>query len=187
MAGVLFVCAVNRARSPWAELACRALLAQVPGGADVAVASAGTWTRGGEPMWGPAAQEAWSRGLDPEGFTSRMLTPAIAGEASVVLAATRALRDEVICSVPTVLARTFTWRELAWLVTAQPPVWAGESLPERLRLLPEHARRARGAVAAPPPAALDVDDPAGRSAATVRRCADETFTAVTTIVGALSR
>ncbi len=187
MAGVLFVCAANRARSPWAELMTRALLDTVPGGADVDVASAGTWTRGGEPMWGPAADELRARGLDPTAFRSRLLTPAIATGADLVLAATRALRDDVVAAVPAVLPRAFTWRELAHLVAAVPPQWSQEPLTERVPRLAEHGRRARGAVAAPAAAALDVEDPAGRSRDVVRRCADETLDAVAVIVTALAR
>ena len=185
--GLLFVCAANRARSVWAELAARRLLDRIPGGVEVEVGSAGTWTRGGEPMWPPAAQEALFRGLEPAGVRSRLLTPQLAEASDVVLAATRAIRDDVVAAAPAVVDRAFTWRELDRLLAAAPPAWGDAAPVDRVRSLAAHGRRARGLVPAlPDPAALDVDDPAGRSAETVRRCADETFVAVARIVAALT-
>lgn len=184
--GMLFVCVANRARSAWAEVYARAVFDQVPGGAGVEVASAGTWTRGGEPMWPPAAEEALAQGLDPTGFRSRLLTPQFVVDADVVLAATRALRDEVIGVVPAARSKVYTMRELAWLVSAVPADWHSKPLAERVQLLPEHARRARGRVAAPPAASLDIEDPAGRSRDVVRQRAGETFATVGALTSALS-
>jgi len=186
VSGLLFVCLANRARSPLAELMTRALLDQAPGGSQIAVSSAGTWTPGGEPMWPPAAAEATRLGLDPTGFRSRQLTPDIADDVDVVLAATRDLRDKLISGQPSLLRRCFTWRELAWNLAAAPPAWDGVAWADRLGALPEVVARSRGRIPAPPADALDVEDPGGRRPKVLREASAQTLNAVRTITAALS-
>jgi protein-tyrosine phosphatase len=148
----------------------------------VVVGSAGTWTPGGEPMWPSAAQEVLARGLSPEGFVSRRLTPALVQDADVVLAATRALRDEVVTLVPAALRKTFTWRELAWLVEGL----SGGDVPggspaERLRSLPVVVGSRRGHLIPPPGEDLDIEDPVGQPAAAVSVAADAILAAALVI------
>lgn len=183
--GVLFVCQANRARSPIAELVARHLLDGLPGGAQIAVASAGTWTRGGEPMIGTAVQEAVRLGLDPAGFLSRPLSDALVDDADVVLTATRALRDEVVSARPRLLRRTYTWRELAWVLANVAPAWGDVPPAQRPARLPDVVVSVRGRFPAPPGADLDVDDPAGRPPEAMRSAAALTVDAVGTITGAL--
>lgn len=184
--GLLFVCTANRARSPLAQLVARRLLDQVPGGGDVAVSSAGTWTPGGEAMWPPAAAEVRRLGLDPDGFVSRPISDAVVADADVVLAATRALRDEVVTRWPRLIRRCFTWRELAWLIEAVPPEWDSDDLGSRVAALPVVAARNRGRVPAPRGADLDVEDPAGRRPEVMRATSDLTVTALGSLVAAVA-
>jgi protein-tyrosine phosphatase len=183
--GLLFVCTANRARSALAELVARAELDRAPGGAGIDVASAGTWTPGGQPMWSPAAAEATRRGLRPDAFVSRPLSDQVVADAAVVLTATRALRDEVVSARPALLRRTFTWRELAWLFGAVTPDWHGLAPAERPAALPGYVARSRGQVPAPAGSDIDVEDPAGRPPEVMRVVADQTVHAVTVIVSGL--
>lgn len=185
--GLLFVCQANRARSPIAELTARRTLDALPGGTDIAVGSAGTWTPGGEPMIRAAAEEAVRRGLDPAPFVSRPLTDGLLGDADVVLFATRALRDEVVSARPALLRRAYTWRELAWVLTNVQPDWTGVPPADRTAGLPDVVVAARGRFPALPGPDLDVEDPAGRSPEVMRAAADQTVAAVVRIAETLCR
>ncbi len=191
---VLHVCSANRCRSPLAELMMRRALGAYD--SRVRVGSAGTWTRGGEQMWGPAAEEATRRGLRPVGFVSRPLSPTLVEGADLVLAATRSLRDAVVTQVPSALGKTFTWRELAWLLADVTPELLdgvgldgagldGATVARRLAAVPALARARRGLFAAPEPGALDVDDPVEGPAAALVPAADCIEAALATIVRAV--
>jgi low molecular weight protein-tyrosine phosphatase len=167
--GILHVCSANRCRSAIAERMSRAAL---PG--DVPVTSAGTRAREGEPIW-PEAEEALERrGISGLGFDSHPLGPALVSGAELVLTATRAHRDEVVAAWPAALRRTFTWRELAWLVggltRADVP---GLTAPERLAGLAGVVTRRRGRLTPMPPRLLDVQDPVGGPAGAVEVAARE--------------
>jgi len=166
--GILHVCRANLARSALAELATTTLLAQRGLDGVVPVSSAGTWTPGGQPIWPPAAQEALRRGWNPSAFVSRSINRAIINDADLVLAATRELRDEVLAQAPGALRRTFTWRELTWLLDGASAdelasVWSEPDPGRRLRALADVARARRGLLVAPDGAEFDVRDPARAS------------------------
>lgn len=166
MAGILHVCLANRCRSPLAEALTRRELAAHGAGPALTVGSAGIRARPGLGLWPAAEQEARARGLPVEGFASRSLTPAMLAGADLVLAATRALRDEVIAMHPQALRRTFTWRELAWLLGGVGPQdLAGADIEERLRALATLAGSQRGRRSPPAPQDLDVEDPVAREPA----------------------
>lgn len=192
MAGILHICMANRARSALAELITRDRLAAYaaagyPRAAQVEVASAGTWTRGGEPIWPAAGAEAQRRGLDPTTFRSRLVTPAIVQQADLILAATRALRDEVIALAPAAMRRTFTWLELAWLLEGVDPAeLPGQSGDERLRAVPALAASRRGHLQAPPGSSLDVADPVNRDAAYLSEATDEISAAIERLIGVVA-
>ncbi|HEY6797824.1 MAG TPA: hypothetical protein VI248_24375 [Kineosporiaceae bacterium] len=157
MPGVLHVCTANRCRSAMAE---RMLRAALPG--DMAVTSAGTRARRGEEIWPEAADQLARRGISPLGFDSHPLTPALLAGADLVLTATRAHRDEVVSGFPAALRRTFTWRELAWLIGGLRRVdLPGGTAAERLAGLAAVATRRRGSLTPPPPHLLDILDPVG--------------------------
>jgi len=190
--GILHVCLANRARSALAEFATRAALARCGLSEAIPVAGAGTWTRGGERVWEPAGREARRRGWDPAGFRSRRLEPAMVREADLVLAATRALRDEVIALVPAALRRTFTWRELTWLLDgagpdelaahlATPP--AAATPLDRLGAVPALARARRGHLPVPPAESFDVVDPADGTPGASELAADHIERCVAVLVG----
>lgn len=153
----------------------------------VDVASAGILARPGAPVWPPVGRWAEAAGLDLTHFSSRRLTPAMATGADLVLAATRALRDEVIATAPAVLRRTFTWRELAWLLDGVGPTdLAGQLAGQRLRSLPALAAARRGRRAAPPGEAFDVVDPVDREPQQLIIAAEQIDTAVTAVVDLLA-
>lgn len=173
VSGILHVCRANRARSPLAELATRELLALRGAAPLVPVSSAGTWTPGGEPLWPPAAAEARARGWDADSFRSRRLTRDLVGDADLVLAATRDLRDEVIALAPFALRRTFTWRELAWLCQGLSVEAAGRLEPgERLAALPARMIARRGHLPVPAGPDLDVLDPVDQDPSYLPRAVD---------------
>jgi protein-tyrosine phosphatase len=94
---VLVVCTGNVCRSPFLQLALqRELDARRPDGAvGITVTSAGTGALAGRPMDERAAAQATARGLDPQTFLARQLTPAMVAGADLVLTATRRHRGEV--------------------------------------------------------------------------------------------
>ncbi len=190
MAGVLNVCTANRCRSPLAQLFLSAALGSHGGSPPppdgIAVSSAGVWTRGDEPIWPAAGEEARRRGLSSAGFRSRPITAQLVAEADLVLAATRALRDEVVTMVPAALRRTFTWRELAWLLdgvgAAQVP---GNTPAERVQAIAGVAAGRRGHLVAPPGPDLDVDDPVGGSPKDLEAATDTILASVLVLAGGL--
>jgi protein-tyrosine phosphatase len=191
VAGILHICMANRARSALAELSTRDLLGRRGLDGAIAVGSAGTRSPGGLPIWPAARQEAdrhgWST-RDVEAFRSRALTVDLVREADLVLAATRALRDEVITLAPFALRRTFTWRELAWLLDGvAPDDVAAQDPASRLRAVPDLARRRRGHLRAPLPEQLDVDDPVQREPAYLPVATDLITQSVGVLVGLLDR
>jgi protein-tyrosine phosphatase len=129
---------------------------------DIPVTSAGTRARPGEPIWPDAGVELERRGISALGFDSHPINQALVNGADLVLAATRAHRDELVSGYPAALRRTFTWRELAWLVDGlgrhDVP---GNTPAERLAALPALAAGRRGMLQAPPPEMLDIIDPVG--------------------------
>jgi protein-tyrosine phosphatase len=179
--GVLHVCTANRCRSAIAERIMRAALP-----AELPVTSAGTRARPGEPIWPEAGVVLERMGLSGLGFDSHPVEPALMNGADLVLAATRAHRDELLAAYPSALRRTFTWRELAWLVEGldpgQPP---GRTPAERLAALPAVAAGRRGLLRAPAPELLDVADPVGGPAGAVEEAARQIELALRPVIALL--
>lgn len=162
MGGILHVCQANRCRSPIAEAISDWYMASWPPELRVPVGSAGTQAHAGQPMWSGAAADLRARGLDPSRFASRPLEGRLVRDADVVLAATRAVRDDVVTLMPRALRRIFTWRELAHAVEGLDRAeLVGVTPQERLVEVVDLARARRGLRAAPPGDALDVVDPVG--------------------------
>lgn len=181
----------NRARSALAELITLDRLAAygVPGA--IEVGSAGTWTRGDEPIWPAAGEEARHRGLDPAAFRSRRLTPDLVRDADLVLAATRALRDEVITLAPAAMRRCFTWLELAWLIDGLAPhdlpgTAPGATPAERLRAIPAAAAARRGHLVAPSGSSLDIADPVNRDSGYLTDATNHIAVAIERLVGVVA-
>ncbi len=114
---LLFVCTGNICRSPTAERLAAAW-ADHHGVAELEATSAGTRAMIGSPMESTAAKVLSSLGGNSDGFAGRQLTPAIVGEADLILAMTQTHRDAVLRLAPRQLRRTFTLLEAAHLVTA---------------------------------------------------------------------
>ncbi len=177
----------NRARSALAELITLDRLAAhgVPGA--IEVGSAGTWTRGDEPIWPAAGEEARHRGLDPSAFRSRRLTAGLVRDADLVLAATRALRDEVITLAPAAMRRCFTWLELAWLLDGLAPQdLPGDSPADRLRAVPATAAGRRGHLVAPSGSSLDIADPVNRDSRYLFEATNHIEVAIERLVGVVA-
>jgi protein-tyrosine phosphatase len=153
-------------------IAERLMRAGLPG--DVPVTSAGIRARAGEPIWPEAAVELDRRRVSSFGFASHPVEVGLLRGADLVLTATRAQRDELVAGHPAALRRTFTWRELAWLVggltSADLP---GRTSLERLASLAAMASGRRGLLRPPPPDLLDVVDPVGGPEGAVATAAQE--------------
>ncbi len=142
MLTVLLVCTGNICRSPLAERLGRAYLADALGeqASDVRLVSAGVGAVVGSTMHPDSALVLRGLGGDPGDFRARQLVDAMAIDADLTLTMTRAHRRTVLQLAPRALARTFTLREAADLVTL---VGEGADLPDG-----PLADRARALVAA---------------------------------------
>lgn len=174
---VLVVCTGNIARSPMAQRLLQHRLADCP---DIAVSSAGTWGHEGSPMERHAAAALAELGVAEDGFLARELTPDLVVGADLVLTATREHRVAVLGHAGDALARTFTLREFARLVSLVSRDGHQRSPAELVRA----AAQARGQVRVPP-REDDVADPYGAPLRTYRRCRDDIATAVDVIAAAL--
>jgi protein-tyrosine phosphatase len=176
--GILHVCTANRCRSAIAERLTRAALPD-----ELPVTSAGTRARVGEPIWPEAAEELERRRVSSLGFASHPLEEPLVRGADLVLTATRAHRDEVVASHPAALRRTFTWRELAWLVTGlQYEEVPGRTALERLAALASIATGRRGLLQAPAPHLFDIADPVAGPRGAVAAAAAEVEQALAPLV-----
>ncbi|MEV0897401.1 hypothetical protein [Actinoplanes sp. NPDC049802] len=191
LGGILHVCTGNQARSPIAE---RLMIHEFwkhfgPVAQSVWITSAGTHGPAGAPMQPLAVAELERRDVDSTNFRSRLLDGVEARHAHLILTATRKHRDQVASAAPAVLRdKTFTWRELAWLLNglhaAELP---GHNLAEKVLYLPGFAWRRRGYLTPPAPHLFDVDDPMGGTKKDYRRAATEIANAIDTIVAAMSK
>jgi protein-tyrosine phosphatase len=163
---ILHVCTGNQARSPMAELLMIDGLRRALGAAadELPVISAGTRGPAGLPIQPYAAAELGRRDIGSDRFASRLLDDHLLGRARLVLTATRRHRDQLIAPAPVVMrAKTFTWRELGWLLEGADPVRVpGECLAERATTVAAYAVGRRGLNTPPVPALMDVADPMGQ-------------------------
>jgi protein-tyrosine phosphatase len=163
---ILVVCLGNVCRSPVAERLLRLRFQELLGerASAVDVSSAGVRAMVGSPVHELSAAELVRLGGDPAGFAARQVTPALPGEADLVLTATSELRSRVLEEAPRALKRAFTIRELATLLRADldEPVTGPADLVAR-------AAARRGAVPVPD---YGVPDPIGRSAEVHRQAAE---------------
>jgi len=187
--GILAVCTGNVCRSPLAEQ----LLIDRLAGFDVSVTSAGTRARDGASMTPETAGIAVSRGCIPERVAShraQLLTPEHLRAANLALAMTREHRREIVEMDPSLVRRTFTFRELSRLLGgvsddqlrdgSRPGV--GQSTPEgRLSAMLAFAASRRGVVSPVLPEDDDVVDPYRRSARTYALSAGQISEALPTV------
>jgi len=161
---ILFVCTGNICRSPTAER----LAAGLSSMADFRASSAGTRAVIAHPMHPDAAQALLDLGGDPSDFSARQLTPAIATDADLVIAMTRAHRDAVLELAPRQLHRTFLLTEAAALASQFEPADLGELSTLRPQLRADDLD--------------DITDPIGREPAVYAEVAEQIAALVTPVV-----
>ncbi len=114
---ILMVCTGNVCRSPLLERLVQKAADERFGPGALPVRSAGTLGLAGEPMDARAAAALRAMGGSPEGFVARRLTEPMVSSAALVLTATREHRAQVSRLHPRAMKRTFTFRELAHILS----------------------------------------------------------------------
>lgn len=159
---IVLVCLANVCRSPMAERLLAWRLQQAGVGSAYDVSSAGVRALVGNDMAPETRAELDRLGAGSAEFTARQFD-GDHGRADLILAATRALRGEVLTTAPAALRRTFTIREFGHLA----PLVAKEAATpaELVRLAADRRSLVAGHD-------LDLVDPIGRPAAVYREVAD---------------
>lgn len=171
---LLFVCTANIARSAYADVLARHLLA---GDVSVEISSAGTHGFVGEPVDPPMAEELRARQVDPGGFRSRRLTMSMVERADLVLTAEVMHRQFILDERPELFRKVFTLGQMARTLDAAGPLEAqGRDL----------VRGLRSSFQAAVPAD-DVADPYGRGREAASRTAAQLELLVQRVVPALAR
>jgi protein-tyrosine-phosphatase len=143
---ILLVCTGNICRSALAERLGRAYLDEVLGerAGLIRLHSAGTGAVVGSSMHPDSALVLQGFGGEVGDFTARQLQPEHAARADLILAMTRRHRRDVLQVAPRALARTFTLREAAGVLTLLGDVEPdGGDLPSRARDLVREMATAR--------------------------------------------
>lgn len=143
---ILLVCTGNICRSAMAERLGRAYLDQVMGetAEQVQIHSAGIRAVVDSAMHPHSALVLAGLGGDAGDFRARQFAEGMATGADLVLTMTRAHREEVLRHAPRTLARTFTLREAADLLTRlEGAAVEGAGVPERARQLVQALAAAR--------------------------------------------
>ncbi|WP_295624855.1 low molecular weight phosphatase family protein [uncultured Corynebacterium sp.] len=149
MQKTLFVCTANICRSPMAEA-----LWNAAGGS---ATSAGVQARNGWDMHPLADEELTRRGVDHDGFASRMATARLLRDADLILCMEAEHRARLAGVEPTAATKSFTLTEYAALVAEHP----GRT--------PKELHRLRRGLKPTP----DIADPVNGTSADFRRCASE--------------
>lgn len=156
---ILFVCAGNICRSPYAERRMRQLL----GDLGILVASAGTSAVVGADIEPATREQLHRRGADVTGFAAQQVTRELVDCSDLVLTMTRAQRGEVARLRPMAMRHIFALGDFADLCAsshAWRPMATSNSL---LTYIAAEAATARGTVAPRHQTQIDVGDPYGRS------------------------
>jgi low molecular weight protein-tyrosine phosphatase len=184
---VLLVCTGNICRSALAERLGRAYLDETLGddASAVRLASAGTQAVVGSAMHPDSALVLRGFGGDPDGFVARQLAEGMVMDADLVLTLTRGHRRDVLTLAPRALARTFTLREAADLVSLLGDVEpAGETLAERARALVKDMAAARSRRESS--SADDVADPIGQPLEAHQEAGDAIVAALLPLLGRIA-
>jgi len=162
---VLTVCTGNLHRSALAaDLLATWARWYLPGGlySTVVVGSAGTRAPIGAPMGRETRLFASGLGADDRGHRARLLADTLITDADLVLAASRAHRDEIVTRVPRAMRRTFSIRE-AGRIAALVPVRPAASVSDLVAVVGLWAD-GRAEAAAVDRGDDDIIDPQGRGA-----------------------
>ena len=165
------MCTANIARSPYAERRTR----QLHAGSALTVSSAGIPGVPGRGMDSEMAAQLRSRGADPHGHVSRILTGDLLAATDLVLTFEFAHRLRIAAAWPDHAIKVFGVNQLRDAVDRLAAPAAG------LELL-DQAYALRG----PDGMNWDVADPHGRGQAAAARCADEIDGALSRIIPALA-
>lgn len=174
---VLFLCTANICRSPYMELAARAIAGD---DAELELSSSGTHGHLAEPMNPPLLEAVVRHHPGTEAaaaaFRSRPLTRQMVDHADLVVTAEASHRSFVLDETPGAFRKVFTLGQLAEAVQKVPE---GLDRDELLRTL-----GARRGIAAP---ALDVRDPYGRGHEAAEACAAQVDELLRVVVPRLTR
>lgn len=170
---ILSVCTGNVCRSPVAEFALAALLADE---GVVSIESAGTGALTGESVPEPGQRIAMEYDLDASRHTARQVSAPLIRSADLILGMAREHRRYIAEMVPAAMRRSFTLRELARIAEAAQadlPAFIRRSgattAEEGMRVAVALAASLRGTIAPPSDASeFDVIDPYRRSDETYR-------------------
>ncbi|WP_083285741.1 hypothetical protein [Microbacterium sp. BH-3-3-3] len=170
---ILSVCTGNVCRSPVAEFALAALLADEGG---VSVESAGTGALTGESVPEPGQRIAMEYDVDASHHTARQVSAPLIRSADLILGMAREHRRYAAETLPAAMRRSFTLRELARIAEAAhsdlPAYVRGSgatTADDGMRAAVAFAASLRGTIAPPSDASeFDVIDPYRRSDETYR-------------------
>jgi protein-tyrosine phosphatase len=182
MPTILVVCTGNICRSPTAAAFLRGALERRFGPGAFEVRSAGTMAWEGSPSPPEAIAAGAELGIDLSGHQARALTHGMVEEGDLVVTMAREHRDAIHRAVPAAVGRTFTLRELIFLLEQLPPAlgpdeegfFARIADADRLRAFTRRPRRE-----------ADVLDPLGGGPQEYRRAAGEIRDLVERLVAAL--
>lgn len=166
LSAILFVCEGNVCRSALAERILRKCLNDVWGDA-LAISSAGTDARVGEPMDEQTAAVADALGVDSTNHFARMLTAEQLRDATLVLTGTREQRSAVVRVWPASVKYTLTIRQFGRILqdSVDDPEFRyieQRPFPERIPTLLSFVVKRRGQRPRPDPLVDDVVDPSGQ-------------------------
>jgi len=113
MKTILFACTANICRSPMAAAIMRRRIADLNLEDEIEVLSAGVWAEDGHGASPNAIATLAGRGMDLTGHRSRLLTPALLGEADIVLVMEEAHRRSLFYLAPQHLSRIFLLTEMS--------------------------------------------------------------------------
>jgi protein-tyrosine phosphatase len=110
---ILVACTANICRSPMAAAILRRRIAELGLEDQIAVLSAGVWAEDGHEASANAVTTLAARGMDLTGHRSRLLTPALLGEADLVLVMEEAHRRSLFYLAPQYLSKVYLLTEMS--------------------------------------------------------------------------
>jgi len=110
---ILVACTANLCRSPMAAAILRRRIADLGLEDQIAVVSAGVWAEDGHEASANAVTTLAGRGMDLTGHRSRLLTPALLGEADLVLVMEEAHRRSLFHLAPQHLSKVYLLTEMS--------------------------------------------------------------------------
>ena len=111
MPSILFVCTANRFRSPLASLYFAREVVRHGDDQDFRVASAGTWTRPGEPAMARAIRIAEEHDLNLSYHKSRLINGEMLSQADLILVMDSGHKESLTHEFPSINPRTFLLTE----------------------------------------------------------------------------